>query len=274
MQPIAAIRATWFDLIGTVTWPGLGWQAPLLTLLVALLARWALRGNLAPLGTGLALAAGWLALGGSLRPALLWAPHGASEELLLPTVAAILLALLLPMRAGWSWPVLLLGALCGWWLLGAHGLATILASQVVPIAFLTVVIGGIAQFMPAVAPWQALVAALALLLALPAAGVGGNWPALAAIIAAACAAWVPAGGQGAALLPAGAALGAVAALAALANGRLPHGGLGAADIACAAPLVTLWLPGPLRRLGPRAGAPIAALLMAFAAFLARRLAGF
>jgi hypothetical protein len=277
MHFLDSIRALWFP--------------PALAFGVALIGRFVLRGPLAPAGTAVALVCGWLPLFGPLRAvALVWSPHLPAEGLMLATLAGTA-GLMASQRVLHRVTPVLLAALAigaAWWLTGAHPLSTVLADQVVRVGFLAVLLWAGMRALLTAAPWPACVAALSLGLALLAANAGGVWPMLGFVVAAVTAARFgePAlggavrkvsGGSlgsvaaGGALLPAGLGLGGVAGMAVLLIGRLPHGGIGAADVAGAAPLVALWLPGPLRRLGPRFGPPVSGLLMIFAAFLTRRI---
>ena len=272
MHVLDSLRPFWLELSRFAYQPAL--LGPLLAFLVGGLARLVLRGPLAPAGIALALVCGWVALFGPTQAvAHIWSPRPPSEGLLLGTLGAtvVLMALESSMRQQASFLLALVALAEAWWLSGAHSLSVVMADQVVRIGFLAVLIwAGMRAFLKAEA-WMALVSALALALALLAANDGGAWPALGFVVAAVAAAQLPGKPAAGTMAPAGLALGGVAGLAVLVTGRLPHGGIGAADVAGAAPFVTMWLPGPLRRLGPRFGPPVAGLLMVLATFLTRRL---
>lgn len=243
----------------------LGWQAPLLALAASLLARLLLAGPAAALGVALALAAGWLSLAWPFAAWHLAVPHGAPESLSVVALGAAVVTLLATRGPG---ALLVLALAGGWWLAGAPNA---LAAHAVLVAFLAACLWFGGRGLVASAPWAAFCAALGFALALPAAGIWGIWPPLALVPAAVLLPALFGAPAGLALLPVGVGLGGAAALAALATGRLPHGGVGTPDLAALTPLLVLAAPGWLRRLGPRAAPPVVAALAVVAVFIIHRL---
>ncbi|MBV9782301.1 MAG: hypothetical protein JO264_00635 [Acidisphaera sp.] len=265
-------------ILGRGAFAGLeAWRAPLIAAAVALAA--ALAGRLlrvAALGFaagGLGMLAGWVAEAGlSLHPRAL--PGRLPAVALVALAFAFLLERLGRARQAGFFLVVLLGA---WWLGGAPQTRAAAwheaADMVVAAAWIAASAWLLVQAdLPALAA-----SSLALWAALQAIGVG-VW-ALLAIVPGAAALGAAAAPERPSVPPA-LGIGAAAAAAVIAAGRLPHAGLGPVDIACLAPLLTAWLAG---RLVPRfrklrggaeaAGALLALALVALLAYSAAALAG-
>ena len=238
------------------------WQGPVAAVLVALawagLCRLLRRMDLAGLGAGLGLAAGWLLTLGLLTGS----PRQLPERLPALALAGASLGLVLalapaptgrrPLRGGWAAGLLaalgLLGA--GWWLAGGPLTPADLQRAIVPLLALAAL--GAAALLALRGPLPAT-AALALLAAgLWLFGPLGPWFVLALVAAGASLGALPGGGWS--LAP---ALPLAIALAALAAGPVLARGAGTDWLVVAAPFAALWIgPSLGGRIGGRAGVPL------------------
>jgi hypothetical protein len=248
------------------------WLAPAVTLIVAFLARLGLRGGSGAAGPALAMLAGLAVLVGperALHQAV--APHLADSVLLLPAIGGVVAAL----AAGIT-PLVAVAE--SWWLLGAPTTVHAVTEHILSLALVIAALWAALRGMERADPLRQVLASLALLCSMLVAGIGAPWPALAAIPAAASLVSLTGSGTGAsggeAGAPAGLFLGGVACLLSLHLGSLPHGGIAAADMAAAAPLLVLFPVGPLSRTGPRVGTVLGLVVGVVATYLVRRLASF
>lgn len=226
-------------------------------LLLVLAARGTGRSRLAVVAGPLAVAVGWAAV---LLPAgwrIVLQPRSVAEHLMLPAIAAVTVAALLPYARGRWVAVLtvLLGVGAGWWLAGSPaGRAEfwrIWVSTAVLAWALARLVGTDAA--------KAAAAAFALWAGLLAVGAPATWQAIASVPAVAAAALL-AGRPSPPVAPFAMLVAAAAGAASLGAGRLVRGQLGAVDAACAAALAApLLVPVLARRMG-RAGwlAPVLA----------------
>jgi hypothetical protein len=248
-------------------WAGL-WQAFLPALLGlaclfagAVLARLLRRDWLGLLGAGAGVVAGWLLLAGSLDAALQAGPRDLGGRLVLLGLAALVLALLthwVAPRRGY-WPCLvLLAAAAGWWLAGAPRTAADLAR----VGFLLAGLVAWHLFAPrafAASAGRLALAGVSLVLALWLVRVPPVWLLIALVPGLiGPGLGVLRGGEYARVLT-GFNLAAAIAAGMLAVGRLPALGLGAADLAFAAPVIAVVL-APRLRLAPALAMPLAGLI--------------
>jgi hypothetical protein len=232
----------------------LPWRGVLAGLLVALgwagLFRLLRRPDIAGLGAGVGLAAGWLLTLGVLTGS----PRQLPERLLALALGGALAGLVLALAGRRAWLGMLLAAIglagAAWWLAG--GPLTQADLRRTGVVVLALVALGAAALLALRGPLPAAAALALLALGLWLFGPAGPWFVLALVgVAAALGAW-PGGGWGmAAALPVAIGLAALAAGPVLARG-------GSADwLVASAPLAALWL-GPVLggRIGGRAGEPI------------------
>jgi hypothetical protein len=262
-------------------------HAPLIALaaalVLALAGRFLRAGWLAAAAGGAGVAAGWYLL--APHP-FAFPPRPLIERLPLLAAAVLLVALaalrLTPTRRAGVW-VVLLALACGWWLAGAP-LTRSEALAVWPVALGVAAAVGVTGWLGALRqadPLRPLLAAATLAGALHVAGAPAAWTNLALVPAAAALGLLAAPRlPGLALLPPAVDVGALAAVAALALGRIRSGGLRAIDVAALAPVVALLVAGALTprlrgtgRLAPVLGCVLAGAIAVGLAWVAPRLIG-
>jgi hypothetical protein len=234
------------------------YSGPLIALAVALAGAGLCRGKGAraylPAVGALACVAGWAVVTRSAWPA-----RSGPGLVLVPGAAACVLALL----ASWTgarrqrWAAVLSVVIAGWWLAEA----TAGRVEFWRVWFAACALGWVLSRGMAEEPGRGLASALALWGGLAVTGLSPGWAAVA-LVAAAAWAGLAAAGRGA-FVPTGAMTGLVVATD-LALGRLPRGGLNAADFACIAAVGAPFLSGALLPRAKRFGAagPVASGLIA------------
>jgi hypothetical protein len=267
------IHVDWDRLAPQAVWHD--YRGPLIALAVALAlalaGRFTRSGWLAAAAGGGGVVAGWFALGGRI-----WVTYArpSVDHLALPAAVALLVGLFgerLGRNRGPLIALLLTAAVIGWWLCGApRSQAELLPVWPVGLgAALAVVLFGRALAGDSAEPMQLALAGLAMALSFHIVALPPIWMQLALVPALAALALLalPAP-PGLAALPIAADIAAVAGLAVIDFGRLPHPRVGAVDVAAAAPLLAVWLtPRLAGRLGlaGRAATAGAGLLAAAAA---------
>jgi len=255
-------------------WPALwmAFRAPLVggavALVLALLARWRRSAWLLAAAGGAGVAVGWALTAGI--PATFAPPKDMAARL--PTIAAVsgllalLTALLAPQRGRWPC-LILLAAASGWWLAGAPRAMADLAPVVLLAGGLVVWHGLAARHLGRGGHGRLVLAALTFALALWVAHAPSAWLLLGLAPALASLALLLAPAAELVLLPVAIDLAAVMAATLLATGRLPRG-LGAVDVAVAAPVLAV-LVAPRLRLSPLLGGALAGAIAVGATWLAQ-----
>jgi hypothetical protein len=249
------IHVDWDRLAPPVVWHD--YRGPLIGLAVALglalASRFTRSGWLAAAAGGAGVVAGWFALGGRIwviytRPSV--------DHLALPAAGALLIGLLgerLGRNRGPLVALALTAAVLGWWLCGApRGQAELLLVWPIGLgAALAVVLFGRGLAGDATEPLRLALAGLAMAVSFHVVALPPIWLQLALVPAfAALALLALSAPPSLAALPIAADIAAVAGLAVIDFGRLPHLRVGAVDVAAAAPLLAVWLTPQLAgRLG-------------------------
>lgn len=244
---------------------GAEWRVGRVAFLVAVVALIAARLlRLPALGAaacGLGVAAGWAVL--SNLPA--W-PHTMADRLPELALLALLFAYLAELPAFRGSPpamALVLGVLSGWWLTGAPQSAPGLLHAAPGIAIVAAWTAAAAFLLVEADGWRVAAAAFALWAALHAIDAPTIWIVAALVPAGAALGALPAQGSPLSRLPAAAGTGTVAGGVVAAAGLLRHGRIGPLEFACLAPFAVAWIAGRIlprfRRFGA-AAMPAAGLL--------------
>jgi len=263
---------------------GRDWRAGLLAGLAALAtvlgARLLGLGKLQKAAESLGLAAGF-----SVLATPYFVPHSLPERLPLLALLAQISAWLLGryrLKRARRWAALLtLSLLASWWLWGTPlRMGTVLAAW----PMLLIIAGwsaALAALLADTDAWCVAASSLSLAGALHAVGAPGIWELLALIPAGAAVGAITAPAQPLAHLASALSLGGVAGGAVVFAGRLRHAALNPVDFAAFAPLLTVWVAGkltnrPFRRLGrigKAGGAVFALLFVGFLVYSIAALAG-